>query len=94
MDKPYILVNDHLRTAELLLISRHDALLKRQDDGADVKMELRRVGSLLRSLRRASRDMSYWFDADSINLDPLPYNVEQDYYDEAGVPARDRYSKP
>lgn len=93
MDKVYPLVNDHLRTAEMLLIARDRQLEQRLDKGVDVNMERDRVGGLLRSIRRAERDMVYWFDPNKIDQDPLPFALEKEYYDQAGVPEKRRFLK-
>jgi len=93
MQKRYVLINNHVRTAELLLVAREKALIRDRDGGADVAMELSRVGGLLRTIRRLERDMIYWFDPSRIVQDELSLPLEKEYYDEASVPQDHRYTK-
>lgn len=93
MDKMYVLINNHLRTAELLLLTRQKTLFAEKASNKDVKMELSRVGGLLRTVRRAERDMIYWFDPEKIVEEQLPLKLEQSYYDLAGIPETHRYEK-
>lgn len=91
MDSNYSLVNDHLNTAEKLLLARKKTLTIREEGGGETGMELKRVGSLMRSINRARRDLAYWFDSSlEIKQNVLP-RLEKDYYDGADVPESSRF---
>lgn len=91
MDKYYVLVYNHLRTARILLVAREGSLVARSKGGSDVQMEIKKVRGLLRTIRRSERDLMYWFEPNTVLEDRLPFSLEKDYYDEADVPDKDRF---
>jgi len=93
MDKSYVLSHNHITTAIRLLEAREAHLTKEGDSGLERAVEIKRVGGLLRTIRRAERDMIYWFEPDLIKQDKLPFSLEKDYYDDADVPQAHRYLK-